>query len=1318
MRQKTLLGLFFLLSLLKVGAQSQPILFDKKNTVPTSPEAALLGRFGDIPIGYYTGTANISIPLYTIKEGGVTIPIVLQYHSSGIKVADEATWVGLGWSLEPEGTISQSVIGKEDDQDYMVSRPGYSYLHSRGLEGNYSEATEVGTNSWDCSLPPDVICMLLIDHTGDDAAAINALVDGHGEPDMYQFNFGGYSGKFYINPETHAIVQIDKKAEIKFEKSAGHFIATTVDGDKFYFNTAESLSGTAPGGGEMVGYTWKLDYVTLANGKSINFTYTSLPYSASTTSSQYHDGFQLGFGESYSTTVTLTSNTVKTLTTITTADVIVDFNLESREDNVLKRLKSLDIRSAITGAKIKSYNFAYSYFPFDITYGDNGTLYTGLDFPDQDKKGKRLKLDNVQEVGYTSPTTTVTNPPYQFSYDMSVTLPLKTSFAVDYWGYYNGTQNTSLVPDLRYFYYSGNGGTNRPTSPIGGGDRIPDPTKISAGMLNKITYPTGGFTEFTYESNSFTNYQSPDRQKLNSSTKLAILKSTNTPAIDITSYQFTLPKTTIVRFTNQIGNGYPVQTPAPLTLAEMMGSKITLVKANLPGGVGTTPVLTTLKTWDLTSTLDVDFTNNHGKIWEEDLVVNFDPDPLCYFVVTASMASSIPSQNSSTKIAYVSSRLTYYDDRGVDMATGYQCGARVSAIKNYTDAGKIASYKKINYVKTDGTSSGKLMVPLVLLYDRPMWFAKQEGELCEGVSHRNDPAIRYISSENFAGGNSVGYSRVEEIEIAPDNTINGKTVYNYINETSQWKINNPAVPYLKNGLISSEEIFNSAGSLLQTNTYTYKNLSTAVTFTGMKIFSSWVGLDQCSPGDIHLTMYPAHKYRIHWYPINSEWNVPATKTTIQNDGLGHSVSQLESYDYNSYGQMKSITTSDSKGQSLVTNYLYPADDASAQATLLKSVSHYSSIMQHSTVVAGGETKKDIIGYSTFTTSGSSVIAKSFINESFNQRPSFTNTYFNKYDDKGNLLEFIQRAVVSAQIFSDNKSYVIAQVDNANFEDIDFTSFELNETGGWTFSGTPLADGSAPTGKKVYSLAGTLSKSGLTTSKLYNISYWRNSAAGPYTITGTQSTVTGRTVNGWTNYQHVVTGVTTASITGSGLIDEVRLCPDKSFMTSYTYEPLVGITSKTDINNTISYFEYDAFGRLNLVRDQDKNILKRFCYNYSGQPIDCPVPVSVPTTCPAGSQMLTYSNVSNIGSYVAVYTNTVSPFSVYTFPIPNGTGNLGCIPDGTYNLTVSKTGGGISPVLIITSAGTTVSGTSATFNNIKIGSNSLKSSKKITIDYDL
>ncbi len=53
----------------------------------------------------------------------------------------------------------------------------------------------------------------------------------------------------------------------------------------------------------------------------------------------------------------------------------------------------------------------------------------------------------------------------------------------------------------------------------------------------------------------------------------------------------------------------------------------------------------------------------------------------------------------------------------------------------------------------------------------------------------------------------------------------------------------------------------------------------------------------------------------------------------------------------------------------------------------------------------------------------------------------------------------------------------------------------------------------------------------------------------------------------------------------------------ALVTTYTYDPLIGVTSITDPRGETIYYHYDDFNRLEYVLDQDGKVLSKNEYNY-------------------------------------------------------------------------------------------------------------------------
>lgn len=180
---------------------------------------------------------------------------------------------------------------------------------------------------------------------------------------------------------------------------------------------------------------------------------------------------------------------------------------------------------------------------------------------------------------------------------------------------------------------------------------------------------------------------------------------------------------------------------------------------------------------------------------------------------------------------------------------------------------------------------------------------------------------------------------------------------------------------------------------------------------------------------------------------------------------------------------------------------------------------------------------------------------------------------------------------------------VAEVINASVANIAYTSFESAAKGGWTFSAATITNPASVTGNKCYNLAyGNITRS-VNSSVTFIITFWLKDNTGTASVNSSSATSL-FSRNGWTLYTKTVSSTSTVTISGTGKIDELRLYPQGAQMRTMTYRPHFGISSECDLNNKVIYYDYDGFGRLMLVRDENKRIIKKNCYTYKDQTEDC------------------------------------------------------------------------------------------------------------------
>lgn len=205
------------------------------NVVPASPDAAVLMKFGDVPVSPYTGTADVNVPIYTIQIKGMSLPIALDYHTGGVKVKEEATWVGLGWNLTPGGMVSRTIMDHDD-----FGNGSLPYFTSQVPQPDADmAANQPYLANQQPSLGPymyDFFCTYLVGTSNGNYDYSNAFNQGVGmydmEPDLFNYNIPGHSGKFILTRAGNVVLQKQENIRIQFPSNGSSFTITDDQGNK------------------------------------------------------------------------------------------------------------------------------------------------------------------------------------------------------------------------------------------------------------------------------------------------------------------------------------------------------------------------------------------------------------------------------------------------------------------------------------------------------------------------------------------------------------------------------------------------------------------------------------------------------------------------------------------------------------------------------------------------------------------------------------------------------------------------------------------------------------------------------------------------------------------------------------------------------------------------------------------------------------------------------------------------------------------------------------------------------------------------------
>ena len=1139
-----------------------------------SPNAASLGTFGEIPVSGFTGVPNISIPIYTAQSGDISVPISLAYHTSLIKPDHAPGWVGFGWDLATGGSITRISRGNNLYDENLNNGPNPSFLTWRSV---FSQS------DWTSASKIDMLTDF--SHLNNDY-----------EADEFSVNFGGYSGKFFMNHNGVWVVQSQSPMKLKINPTIAQsppgffgnvytlgryyetFSVTTEDGVEYVFgntpinddptaiefsvNATKNLSGNHQK--NLIPTTWNLTKVVSPSGWEIALTYVRgagiyhLTRFMTSTESMVNLNYvlcspQFPFGppcfQAIQKATSLTNGfnvnliypsyldqiTMRHTTMAPSADNgRIKFNTLASSQLYYSEQDMINFKTAVIQPSLSA---SIRQKLDNITvYNSKNEIKNRFNFIYAESPTTRLSLDKLEERDGNG-----TAKRHQFYYDTQP-LPSYNSGMIDHWGYYIGGAS--------YYNYPADIITTRNVTSA-------NAPQMQAGILKKIMYPTGGFTEFDYEPHSYSSVvnKSPfaiDNKGQNLLTGGVRVLSTRNRDSDGRIVAEKIYKYA----TNYIGGGIlssgilagePRYTELWDFGIEKYGSFSDHIVQPMSYTNGSHITYSEVTEIEVGNGYKVSkFTNSNDP--------NYRDKDAYYTPVLSNNSKSFLPFNS---LAYTRGNLlseTYYNEakatlRDISYQYNYQPPNQYDA--NDTRA---LYYKWFSLYRVQAAYSDFTFCPYLIKKTVKEYNNQSGANLVTNVIDYTYTTNNQLKEEKVTG--SDGIKVVNQYKYPLDFTaqesppeifklrelniiapIIEKITYQDLGGTKRiigGEYNEFKEFYTK--IAKPWKLYQlNSNSLPDLSTFYFKRPNVVSTQTPHLV------VDQCCQ------------------------LVATTPFTIPNTGTIESSLTMHLENVSpSHGNFR-ITITGPSGEFF--------ESFTVVGTTINNI-YTIDFFKRETLLPGSYTMKleyrPSAGYENTYYYGWCDLNVNVIN-GYQYNTAIEPRIILNYNSLGNIIESEKvNDYVTSYKWGYSNTEPIAQITNARDNESTVFDFESNTipSNGTPHSGVRHYDGD-------FTLIFTPPNS-----KPYKVSFWYRSS------------------NVWIfSGLRPYTGPPSMTLADGDAIDDVRLHPADAQVTTYTYDPLVGAKSISDLNSIPNYYEYDLFNRLKLIRDKNNDILTLFNYNY-------------------------------------------------------------------------------------------------------------------------